>query len=194
MKKLLILMSVFLIFACSEDSDSGILDQEVLKEKPEVVEEATEEETDTESEAESDADTDDKEEDSETEIEVELPQVWKLFKMSCSHTEECTKEGDEMDFQDTYTLREDKTVEKIRSRQNDTIKVEGTFKVTISYYDTPAYTLQYDGEPTIEDIEIYSSCMSREEYLYVIQDDENILINTVDDCGGPRMFYSREDQ
>ncbi|WP_298246614.1 hypothetical protein [uncultured Christiangramia sp.] len=39
MKKLLILMSVFLIYACSEDSDQGILDQEVLKEKPEVVEE-----------------------------------------------------------------------------------------------------------------------------------------------------------
>ena len=73
-------------------------------------------------------------------------------------------------------------------------KVEGTFKVTKSYYDTPAYTLQYDGEPTMDDIEIYSTCMSRKEYLYMIQDDENILINTVDDCGGPRMFYSREDQ
>ena len=64
-------------------------------------------------------------------------------KMSCSNTGECTKEGDEMDFQDTYTFREDNTVEKIRIRQNDTIKVEGTFNVTKSYYDTPAYTLQY---------------------------------------------------
>ena len=192
MKKLLILMSVFLICACSEDSDPGILDQEVLKEKPEVVEEATEEQTETE--AESDADTDDKEEDSDTEIEVELPQVWKLFKMSCSNTEECTKEGDEMDFQDTYTFREDKTVEKIRIRQNDTIKVEGNFKVTKSQYDTSAYTLIYDGEPTPEDIDILSSCLSREEYLYVLQDEENILKNTVEDCDGPMMYYSREDQ
>ena len=160
MKKLLILMSVFLILACSEDSDPGILDQEVLKEKPEVVEEETE--------TGSDADSGDKEEESDSEIEVELPQVWKLFKMSCSNTEECTKEGDEIDFQDTYTFREDKTVEKIRIRQNDTIKVEGNFKVTKSQYDTSAYTLIYDGEPTPEDIGIFSSCLSREEYLYVL--------------------------
>ena len=192
MKKLLILMSVFLIYACSEDTNPGLLDQEVLKEKPEVVEEDIEEVSETETE--SDADSGDNEEDSGTEIEVELPQVWKLIKMSCSNTGECTKEGDEMDFQDTYTFREDNTVEKIRIRQNDTIKVEGTFNVTKSYYDTPAYTLQYEGEPKPEDIEIYSSCLSREEYLYVIQDDENILKNTVEDCDGPRMYYSREDQ
>ncbi|WP_299153843.1 hypothetical protein [uncultured Christiangramia sp.] len=192
MKKLLILMSVFLIYACSEDTNPGLLDQEVLKEKPEVVEEDIEEVSETETE--SDADSGDNEEDSGTEIEVELPQVWKLFKMSCSNTGECTKEGDEMDFQDTYTFREDNTVEKIRIRQNDTIKVEGTFNVTKSYYGTPAYILQYEGEPKPEDIEIYSSCLSREEYLYVIQDDENILKNTVEDCDGPRMYYSREDQ
>ena len=161
-------------------------------EKPEVVEEATEEQTETQ--AECDADSGDKEEESDSEIEVELPQVWKLFKMSCSNTEECTKEGDEMDFQDTYTFREDKTVEKIRIRQNDTIKVEGNFKVTKSQYDTSAYTLIYDGELTPEDIGIFSSCLSREEYLYVLQDEENILKNTVEDCDGPMMYYSREDQ
>ncbi|MFV8281393.1 hypothetical protein ACNKXS_07600 [Christiangramia marina] len=72
MKKLLIMMSVFLIYACSEDSDPGILDQEVLKEKPEVVEEDIEEVSDTETE--SDADSGDN---AHTEIEVELPQVWK---------------------------------------------------------------------------------------------------------------------
>ncbi|WP_298524219.1 hypothetical protein [uncultured Christiangramia sp.] len=103
MKKLLILMSVFLIYACSEDTNPGLLDQEVLKEKPEVVEEDIEEVSETETE--SDADSGDNEEDSGTEIEVELPQVWKLFKMSCSNTGECTKEGDEMDFQDIYTFR-----------------------------------------------------------------------------------------
>ena len=174
MKKIISVLIIIACISCSENTE--VLN---IKEAPSQDFELTEEQDAQDGVPEG------------VEIEVELPQTWKLFKMTCNTSEICDTEGEEMPYQDTYTFNEDKTVLKVRIKDNDTMRIQGNFKVLETEFESYAFSIKYEGEAQPEDIDLISGCTGRSEYLYITEDEE-ILINNVSACDGPDLYYKMD--
>lgn len=183
MKKLLILMFVLLIFACSEDSDPGILDQEVLKEKPEVVEEESETEQESETETDADTDTDGEDEEQGTVIDVNLPQNWQLYKARCCGNIE--EMAEDLEYYHEFVFGEDLRFEKTVIHENDTLKYYGEFQVVETSSQDTLYRLTHDNEIVRE------SCVSGNLQVLTLtfEDDKPLLFNKLSPCDGPDLYY-----
>ncbi len=187
MKKLFCLITVIACISCTESHEELSIDnapsEELeLTEDTNVEDESQEDVEDTNVEDESPEDV---------EVEIDLPQTWKLFKMTCHTSETCETTGEDMFYQDTYIFSEDMTVLKVRIKDNDTLKIEGVFNVTGTEFETYAFNIDYEGEATPEDIDIISGCYSRKEYLFITEQDEEVLKNDWDACDGPGLFYTQ---
>ena len=191
MKRSLFLLLVPIFIGCTA-SDSDSITDELEQTGSDNIEKKEETESTEETDSTDETDeTDETDATEEAEVEIDLPQTWKLFKITCIDSETCNTEEEEMPFQDTYTFREDKTFLKVRVKEEDSIRIEGTFKVYPTDFDTHAFNLTYEGAPAPEDIEIISSCTSRKEYLYITEADHEILKNKVSACDGPDLYYKQ---
>ena len=183
MKKLPLVLLLLFIFSCSESEPIPEPETEI----PAVIEK----EEAVDNQGNDDGNPQETGGDEETNIEIDLPQTWKLFKVTCHTSETCESTGENMPYQDTYTFNEDFTLKKLRIKDNDTLRIEGKFEVNGTEFETYAFNINYEGEPAIEDIDIISSCISRKEYLFITEEDEGILKNEVSECDGPDLYYSR---
>lgn len=183
MRNILSLLFLLMFIACSESE---------IKEESQV-EVKTEETSEIENE-DPNPDQSNNEGSSEGErnnIEIDLPQTWKLVKMTCPSSEDCVVTGEEMTYQDLYSFKQDMSVQKLRFRANDTLEITGDFTVTETQFGTYAFNIKYQGEATPEDIDIISSCTSREEYLFITENDQEVLKNNYSACDGPDLYYTQ---
>ncbi len=179
---LLILVSVI---SCSGDSEEIIEEEVIINKKDDTTPELADD-------SQNDEGGEDEGETERVEVEVDLPQTWKLYKMTCAGAETCNSEGEEMPFKDTYTFNEEKTVLKLRIKGNDTLRIQGDFKVYETEINTHEFSIEYEGDYQVEDIDLISGCFGRSENLYLIEEDEEILKNNVSQCGGPDLYYKKD--
>ncbi len=117
----------------------------------------------------------------------ELPQDWKLVKMSGMLVNSETT-GNEMAWQESYSFSEDQGFIKTRTtNEGETLTAEGTFQIEENPETSEKFiVLTYE-----EDNSIIGNC-SREavEYLYYDKEDKMLLSNWWA-CDGPGLFYEK---
>ncbi|SHF56066.1 hypothetical protein SAMN05444483_101594 [Salegentibacter echinorum] len=118
----------------------------------------------------------------------ELPQEWKLVKMTGSFSGSETT-GDDMGWQESYIFKSDSTFTKTRLRNGKKLTATGTFVIGTEYKNTTAQKslkLTFDKESSI-----IGSCSNEPlEYLYY-KNDENLLLSNWWACDGPGLFYKK---
>ncbi|APS40019.1 hypothetical protein [Salegentibacter sp. T436] len=117
----------------------------------------------------------------------ELPQEWKLIKMTGSFEGSDTT-GEEMYWQETYSFSEDGTFTKSRTTEDgETLKASGEFIISQEMGNPEkALVLTYEEEQAI-----IGNCYNIPvEYLYYSNDEELLLSNWWA-CDGPGLFYER---
>ncbi|GAA4320769.1 hypothetical protein GCM10023115_47980 [Pontixanthobacter gangjinensis] len=186
MKNLSFLLLLFSLIACTESEVFSEPEMDAGLEQEKIADQEGSNETEDESKPEEGT-----EEDENPSVEIDLPQVWKLFKLTCDSSGNCGSTGEDLPYRDTYTFSADFTVKKLRVKDGDTLKIEGDFKVSETEFNTYAFNIFYEGEVAVEDIDIISSCMGREEYLFITEEDHGVLKNSTDACDGPRLYYSQ---
>jgi hypothetical protein len=114
----------------------------------------------------------------------ELPQEWKLVKMTGSMVNSETT-GDDMSWQETYSFLENGTFTKTRiNKEGDILTASGSFRIIDE--SEKSLELTYD-----EANDIVGSCSSQSvEYLYY-RNDENLLLSNWWACDGPGLFYKK---
>lgn len=117
----------------------------------------------------------------------ELPQEWKLIKMSGSF-EGSETTGEAMSWQETYSFSEDGTFTKIRTtEEGETLKASGEFIISQERENSEkALELTYEAEHVI-----IGNCYDLPiEYLYY-RNDEELLLSNWWACDGPGLFYKK---
>ncbi|MBE7640205.1 hypothetical protein GUB10_07645 [Salegentibacter sp. BLCTC] len=117
----------------------------------------------------------------------ELPQEWKLIKMSGSF-ENSETTGDDMSWQETYSFFEDGTFTKTRvDQEGESFTASGSFRIPDETQSSEkALVLTYNEANTI-----IGNCSSEPvEYLYY-RNDENLLLSNWWACDGPGLFYEK---
>ncbi|MGS2739686.1 hypothetical protein [Sinomicrobium sp. M5D2P17] len=111
------------------------------------------------------------------------PQEWKLFEMTPSRQDSVIS-GEDMEWQETYVLNDDDTFVKTRVMDNDTLTGEGTF-VIVQDGDQTGVSLTYtdDSNPVI------GTCSNDNKEYLGMDAKENVLVNNLQVCDGPGLFY-----
>ena len=117
--------------------------------------------------------------------ETELFGYWRLIQMIGSKQNSETT-GSEMEWQETYLLKTDKTFQKSRDRVGVITEVSGTYNV-INSSDGRFLEFIFDDES-----DIVGSCYSnlKEEMFFQA---ENTFSSTWQNCDGPGLIYEKID-
>lgn len=114
-----------------------------------------------------------------------FPQKWNLVKMTGQIPNSETV-GEEMEWQEFYILKQDKSFVKNRERDGITIEVSGTFELIEERNET-LFELNFNN-----DNELIGSCLQGTiETLRLI--DQKTIIGTWQACDGPGLEYKLEE-
>ncbi|RNL84061.1 hypothetical protein ED312_14035 [Sinomicrobium pectinilyticum] len=112
------------------------------------------------------------------------PQEWKLFEMTPSRQDSVIS-GEDMEWQETYVLNDDDTFIKTRMTDNETLTGGGTF-VIVQDGDQTGVSLTY----TDSNNPIIGTCSNDNKEYLRMDAEENVLVNNMQVCDGPGLFYN----